>query len=73
MNLQEGGAGGGLPLCLNHIYIGRFGRYDFYVGSVGIAANPTPKTTLILTGDRRPLRPSAMTSWMNLAPGTSAI
>ena len=36
-----------LPLLdLNHRYIGRFGRYDFYVGSVGIAGNPIPQNTL---------------------------
>ena len=50
--IAGGGAGGRAaalhPLDHNHIYIGRFGLYDFYVGSVGIAANPIPKNTLIL-------------------------
>ena len=64
--------GGALPpLDLNHIYTGRFGRYDFYVGLVGIAANPIPKHTLmcgICIADRKlsenskklkPLQPAA--------------
>ena len=37
----------GEALELTHICIGRFGRYDFYVGSTGIAATPIPKNTLV--------------------------
>ena len=34
------------PARFYHLYLGWFGRYDFYVGSVGIAADPILKNTL---------------------------
>ncbi len=44
---MRGEGGSPPPARFYHLYLGRFGRYDFYVGSVGIAANPIPKNTLL--------------------------